>query len=199
MVSKFRDFLNTSPLFEEFREGAVNPRHLMRRGNAARQFNAQANSSATYDDIYEYENEDGDETPGNDGFAAGPTIPGAFPPPIQNHVHNPTQAPAPQMAHSLPIMPVASTSIGDGPSPPNSHFYAPVAMTSSFMTNESANGAPPLSAFGHTQASMAGGAQSPSNALAASTAHATSAGGASTAQMHQQPAEAQVDGVDEVL
>lgn len=204
MVSKFREYLNTSPHFQELRDD-LNPRHAMSRarGVVGRQFNAPA-LTTTYGDIYDQDNREGDNSFPNEAFVGGPVLPGSYPHQLQHpeQAGGVQQGQVPEMAHSLPIIPLGHPSARlpghAGVPQATSHFYAPAAMISSFMTNDAATGPPPLSAFGHAQASVAGGPEVPPHRQA-SAATARSASGASTAQMHQQPATSEQDGADETL
>ncbi|KAJ6441316.1 ubiquitin ligase complex F-box protein GRR1 [Purpureocillium lavendulum] len=201
MVSQFREFLNTSPRFQELRDSMPYRTGGSRaRGAAARRSNAMANNLPTAegegfddemaDEENDFEGLDGSEMAVDTQMQnqhqlglqhnhllpqAAPTIP--VPPPAPSLSQHPfTDAGA---ANSVAHHPYAYHP---------SAFHPPAALGplafSSFINNESASGAPPLSAHGHVHASMAPLASEPGpSAQGASTANGapTTATTASTA------------------
>lgn len=195
MVSRFRDFLNTSPLFEQIREPFVAVRAGRPRGSiGSRRFSAGVNPIPPFDDMYDFE---GNAEANGEVENYGPTS-----------TQHPVYQPGPAEVDTLDLAnDQMMQNFGAGVSPPifgQVNYGGPSAtpaeqeglfqgyngpgVLSTFMTNDPAVGAPPLSAFGHTQASMAGVSVDPASPQA-SAAGASSAVGASTAVMHLQPPE----------
>lgn len=97
----------------------------------------------------------------------------------------------PHLTHTIPVLPSAP-SLDQHPFAPASHahpmaqqYYPPAGPLgplafSSFMSNEPASGAPPLSAHGHVQASLASLAPEAGPSQQASAAPGSAASGAST-------------------
>jgi F-box and leucine-rich repeat protein GRR1 len=193
-VAKFREFLNSQPQFEELR--ATLPARLARSmRSVTRRTNAV--SAPAPGDGEGYEDEMGDEDNDFEGMDPSDI---AVDPQVQLGLPdlNPTSS---QATQTIPVPPPAP-SMAQHPFA-SMHSYVngvaenlgPLAW-SSFISNEPASGAPPLSAHGHAQASIASLAQgSISNPQHASPASAAPSEGASTAPMHQRPnTEQQTDG-----
>ena len=197
MVSQFRDFLNTSPRFEELRESLpyrVGGGRI--RGAAARRSQAMANylnaaEGEGFDDEMADEENDFEGLDGSDMA-------------VDIHAQNEARLEAvtnqvlglPPIMPSIPVPPPAP-SIHQQPFTSSSHAHpmdqhlqhysssmGPLAF-SSFISNVPAAGNPPLSANGRAQASIASlNSQhiSQQNGLQESAI----GNGASTATMHQQ-------------
>ncbi|GJN82994.1 ubiquitin ligase complex F-box protein GRR1 [Purpureocillium lilacinum] len=174
MVSQFREFLNTSPRFQELRDSLPYRAGGSRaRGAAARRSNAMANNLPTAEGEG-FDDEMADEENDFEGMDGSEMAVDAQ---VQNQHHNQLGSQhnplLPQAAPTIPIPPPAPSlsqhpfaDAGSG-APVAAHPYAyhpsayhppaplgPLAF-SSFINNEAASGAPPLSAHGHVQASMA--------------------------------------------
>ncbi|EQL04210.1 F-box domain-containing protein [Ophiocordyceps sinensis CO18] len=186
MVSEFRDFLNTSPSFEELRESLPYRAGGSRiRGAAARRSQAMANNLPTTEGEG-FDDEMADEENDFEGLDGSEMA-------VDAHVQN-QQAPAGAhgstfaQANGIPVPPPA-LSLSHPQAGSTSHAHpltgpmGPLAF-SSFMSNEPATGAPPLSAHGHVQASLATLVSDPNASQQASSAlPGGSASGASTAPM----------------
>ncbi|KAG5982319.1 hypothetical protein E4U54_006394, partial [Claviceps lovelessii] len=216
MVSQFREYLNTSERYEEFRkelpyEAGSN---WTRGADAARRSQAMAYYLNTadhepFDDEIADEDlefaalEDSDlivDAQGQNhvqpgGAAAGPSQGSTLLPPTTQSI--PVPPPAPSIGQHHPF---ASSSHAHPVlhhlqhlQPHRAAAMAPLAAFSSFMTNQSqsASGAPPLSAHGRGQASMATLSAQSRPSGASSSSAADSVHGASTATMHQQPRDDQ--------
>ena len=198
MVSQFREFLHTSPRFEELRESLPYRAGGSRlRGAAARRPEAMVNNlptieGETYDDEMAEEENDFEGLDGSE-MAVDAQIYNQQPPAETagiNHGSN-----VPQTAHIISVPPPAP-SLSQHPfaSPPHAEsaaqqysFPSTGAMgslaVSSFMSNGSASGATSLGAHGHTQASMAPLTPTSGSPHQASAANGTLLSGASTAPM----------------
>ncbi|GAB0136451.1 hypothetical protein EsDP_00004751 [Epichloe bromicola] len=203
MVSQFRDFLNTSPRFEELRESLPYRAGGNRiRGAAARRSQAMANylNSAEGDT---FDDEMADEEIDFEGLDGSDMVVDAQ---AQNQIQpggaatGPSQASAPSpVTQSIPVPPPAPD-IGQHPFASSSHAHpvlqhlqhqqaaamGPLAF-SSFMTNQPALGNPPLSAHGRAQASMATLSAQPRRPGVEPLSVTGLMNGASTAAMHRQP------------
>lgn len=195
MVSKFRDFLNTSPLFEDLRE-SFSPRAGGRIRGAVRRANGipsaipQADSEAFDDDMADEDN----DFEGLDGSDMVVDVQAQNTLPFHNtNLQGSTTGPP--YAQMIPIPPPAP-SLGQHPFAPANHpqqqhpflqstqeAMGTIAF-SSFRSNEPASGTPPLSAHGHAHASIAGMSQQ-STSQQASLANGGSSAGASTAPLHR--------------
>ncbi|UNI17777.1 SCF ubiquitin ligase complex subunit [Purpureocillium takamizusanense] len=189
MVSQFREFLNTSSRFQELRDSLPYRSGGSRaRGAAARRSNAMASNLPTAEGEG-FDDEMADEENDFEGMDGSEMVVDAQAQNQHQHglQHNP---PLPQAAPTIPIPPPAPslsqhpfTDAGPGnPVPAHPYAYHPSAYHppaplgplafSSFISNESASGAPPLSAHGHMSASMAPLSTVPSPpSLTASTAN----------------------------
>lgn len=195
MVSQFRDFLNTSPRFEELRESVpYRPGGARIRGAAARRSQAMANylnaaEGDGFDDEMADEENDFEGMDGSDmAIDAQTQNPNtgsdeamALPPVTQS-------IPVPPPAPDISQHPFASSSNTHPAFQSHQHQQAasmgPLGF-SSFMSNEPATGNPPLSAHGHVQASIA--TLSPhQNANHGGSSSSSLVNGASAATMHQQ-------------
>lgn len=185
MVSQFREFLNTSPRFEELRESLPYRAGGSRiRGAAARRSQAMANNLPTTEGEG-FDDEMADEENDFEGLDGSEMV-------VDAHV--PTQhAPAGTLgstfaqANGIPA-PTPVPTLGHPPAGSSSHAHpstgpmGPLAF-SSFMSNEPASGGPPLSAHGYAQA-MGPLISDPGAPQQASSAPPRgSASGASTAPM----------------
>ncbi|KAJ6788740.1 hypothetical protein PWT90_07967 [Aphanocladium album] len=204
-VSKFRDYLNSAPQFENLRE-SLTPRRHPRGARPAPSHIHPATASAVATGFEETYDEDMGED--NDDFDyANEMLPNAHA--TNDFVANGFQGHGnlPSMAHSLPTlaaidalpwdMPNALAVDGTGFHPGS--FAAqhnaqgqhtqqtPMPTLSALIGNEGAYASAPMSAFGVSQASVAGPAST--GPRQASTASAATAAGASTAQMHQVDAD----------
>lgn len=202
MVSKFRDFLNTSAQFEELRESLTPRPHGRVRTHQSSRPPATASAMPTaFDETYD--DEMGDDENDFEGVYPNDMF--------MHHLNNgnqflhsnnlPDPANMPTMAHSLPTLPAAANLIGQHlltlnqpASSTQQQQQVTLPSLSSFMNNEPAVGDPPLSAYGLSQASTAGAAQTGSHQ--ASTANAGNSTSASTAPMHQQQDEAHAQEMD---
>ncbi|KAM4064487.1 F-box-like domain-containing protein [Hirsutella rhossiliensis] len=190
MVTQFREFLNTSPRFEELRESLPYRAGGSRiRGAAARRSQAMANNLPTTegegfddemaDEENDFEGLDGSEMAVDANVQNQPPPAGTLGSTFAQANGIPVPPPAPSLSHS----PAGSSSHAH----PLTGPMGPLAF-SSFMTNEPASGGPPLSAHGHVQASLATLVSDPSASQQASTAPpGGSASGASTAPMQLPP------------
>ena len=198
MVSQFREFLHTSPRFEELRESLPYRAGGSRlRGVAARRSQAMVNNlpstegEAFDDEMADEENDfeglDGSEmavdaqvydqlpTAGTASTNHGPTVP-------QGGHAIPVPPPAPSLSQHPFASPSHAQSVAQQYMYPPTGAMGPLAF-SSFMSNEPASGAPPLSAHGHAQASMASLTPASGPSQQASTANGGQLYGASTAPM----------------
>ena len=199
-VSQFRDFLNTSPRFEELRETlpyrAGNSRV---RGAAARRSQAMAN----YLNAADGENFD-DEMPDEDnefeGLDGGDMV-------VDAQAQNPeASAPAPRssytaaLPHLTQIIPVPPSAPGISQHPfassshahpvlqhlqlPSGAYIQPVVYSDTSSTAP-ASGNPSSSGHSHAPASMAGVSSQAGPSQAGSSSAPPQMNGASTASMHQ--------------
>ncbi|PNY22962.1 Alpha-galactosidase 2 [Tolypocladium capitatum] len=196
MVSQFRDFLNTSPRFEELRESLPYRAGGSRiRGAAARRSQAMVTTlptteGETFDDEMADEENDFEGLDGSE-MAVDAVVHNQQPPAgIAGTGHG---SASPQIAHVIPVPPPAP-SLSQHPFASSSHAHpvvqqhtypptgplGPLAFLS-FMSNEA--GAPPLSDHGHAQASMASLAPASGSSQQASAANGGPLPGASTAPM----------------
>ncbi|QUC16591.1 uncharacterized protein UV8b_00832 [Ustilaginoidea virens] len=201
MVSQFRDFLNTSPRFQELRESLPYRAGGSRiRGAAAIRSRVVANylnnaEGETFDDDMADEENDFEVLDGSDMIvdvqiqnpqqpgdaAAGPSDAAALPPTTQS-------IPVPPRAPDTSQHPFAAPNHTNPALHPLE--YQQVAATgplsfSSLPTNQPASG-PPLSASSGTRASVASLLTQPRNPQGASSTTPWLVNGASTAPMHQQ-------------
>lgn len=196
MVPKFRDFLNNSPKYEALREsvhgqqpGYYGMRHRMTAQAtpaAPPAFAANVEGDAADDETYDDDNDDTLD-------AAPPIDPNAFG--IQPFLWNDPNAAVPNTfmtpdgqpfslagASSLQYPPPVN-SLPNSQAPMHPYFGDPALgplSFSSFMSNAPAVGAPPLSAHGHVQASIA----SLNGQQSSQTVNGTAPNGASAAPMH---------------
>lgn len=209
MVSQFRDFLNTSPRFEELRESLPYRAGGSRiRGAAARRSQAMANylnaaEGEGFDDEMPDEENDFEGLDGTDMVVD----PAAQDPPQLPALGGLGQQTALPPLSQIPVPPPAP-GISQYPFPSSTHAHptiqhlqhqqaasmGPLAF-SSFMTNDPAAGNPPLSANGRVQASMASlsSQSTPQQTGSPSSSGLVNGNGASTAPMHQQ----QQDGAEQ--
>ncbi|KAG5913222.1 hypothetical protein E4U53_004951 [Claviceps sorghi] len=209
MVSKFREYLNNSPRYEELREGLPYRPGTWIRGAAARRSQAMAFYLNTAEGEA-FDDDMADEELDFEGLEAGDMIVDGL---GQNHMQpggaatGPSQASAlPSAPQSIPVPPPAPDHGQHQPFASSRHAHpvlhhlqqlqphqaavmAPVAPLSfsSFMTNHPASGNPPLSAHGRDQASMATLSAQPRPSGASSSSATDVVNGASTATMHRQP------------
>lgn len=181
MVSRFRDFLNTSPLFEELREPFLSARGGRPRGSiGSRRFSADANPIPPFDDMYEFEGNGDEAHDETDVYGAISTQHPAYPHAIATD--DVLDMAADQVMQNFGSGPGAvplfnQVSYAAVPSSAQGSSALGIPALSTFITNEPASGPPPLSALGLSQASMAG------------IIYDTNLAGASTASMHLQPGQ----------
>ena len=177
MVSKFREFLNYSPRFEELR-GSRRPLPTRPvRGSLPL-------PTDTSMDREGFEDENGDDNDDYEGLDGNEMV-------LDAQVQNPWQhlnangQPHPMLQHlnsAIPVPPPAPESMGP-------------LQFSSFLNNQPAYGTPPLSAHGH--ASMASLTQA-TGAQRASTANAGSSTRTSTAPVHPPTQDPEQPGYEEM-
>ncbi|KAG6010387.1 hypothetical protein E4U21_006951 [Claviceps maximensis] len=207
MVSKFRDYLNTAPEYEELRESfPYQAGNHWIRGAAARRSQAMAyylNSAEgeTFDDEMADEELDFEGLEGSDMIVDAQG---------QNHIQPGGAATSLSQASALP--PAATQSIPVPPPAPGIDRHHPFASSShahpilhhsqhtrphqtaamatltfpSFMSSNAATGGSPLSVHERAQASMATLSAQPRPLEASSSSATDLVNGASTATMHQQ-------------
>lgn len=157
MVSRFREFLNTAPWFEELRESLPYRAGGSRiRGAAVRRSQAMANNLPSAEGEG-FDDEMPDEENDFEGLDVSEMALDAH---VQNQQvpdgsHGATFA----QANSIPV-PAQAPTLDQPPAGSSSHAHSmtgPMGQLafSSFISNEPTTGGPPLSAPGHTQASLA--------------------------------------------
>lgn len=173
MVSQFRHYLNTDPQFEDLRESI--PGVSRRRTGISR----RNNTNEMLADVENMDDEMGDEDNDFEGMDANQLgVNGHQLPPI-NALAIP---PPPPLVHQAHLNTMFNGQVPQPPYLENHANLGPLAF-SSFLNNQPANGPPPLSAHGYSQASMAP-VGSPAQAGPSTTILPN---GASTASMHHPP------------
>lgn len=186
MVSQFRHYLNTDPQFEELRENF--PGVSRRRGGTPRRNHTPNGILA---DAEGMDDEMGEEDNDFEGMDASQLSVNGQAHQLPAMINGNTQAPfangiavppPPPLVHQTHL----STMFNTQPPQPSylqDHNNLGPLSFSSFLNNQPANGAPPLSTHGYSQASMA----SVGNSTQAGPSNARQPNGASTASMHQPP------------
>ena len=174
MVNKFRQFLNESPLFEEFRvtrRAVIRERHRVGTQPAMGEGNVEQDEDDNGDDNEDYE--------GHDGAPMMVDAQTQNPWPATAHAHGHATA---NLYQQVPVPPQhANFPISGYSTPlPFEENYGPLQY-SSFITNQPQQGHPPLSAHGY--ANMASANQA--NQQASMAGANSTATGASTASMQQ--------------
>lgn len=200
-VSRFRQFLNDDERFEDLRESLAPRRHARSTHSAPTHIHPATASAVATAFEETYDDDMGDDNDDFDGMYGNDMLPNAQA--NNNFVGNGLQGHAnlPSMAHSLPTLTgiealpwdLASTLTNDGAAFPLGNFphqqaqgqqrQTPIPTISSLIGSEGAYASGSMSAFGVSQASVAGSASA--GPRQASTASAATATGTSTAQMHQ--------------
>jgi F-box and leucine-rich repeat protein GRR1 len=184
-VSKFRDFLNTSPQFANLRDSMpVLPGR--RRAHRA----PMAAALAHIGDVEGFDDEMGEEDNDFEGLDASDMVmdPNALAPLDTNAQHETTLPPLAEAIPHIPSAPlVHQEPFGNGSLNEMDFINTTPDITSpqafsSFITNEPAVGAPPLSAIGQASMATLASRPGPSQPRAVET---PPSGGASTATMHQ--------------
>lgn len=207
MVSKFRDFLNTSPQFEDLREsfprGTVSfGRIRMNNRSRAQALTAVLNGV----DGEGFDEEMADEDNDFEGMDGSEMTVDANALPLNTALHGPSNPPPPAPVGNPPLPGLAANQqtpplpplrpFRPGHPPAYSYLTAPpppmdrVAF-SSYTHNEPSDESPPPSTLGYAQqaaqASMASIGQAARAGLSSASMAGGGPSGASTASMHQQP------------
>ncbi|KAG5920182.1 hypothetical protein E4U61_000182 [Claviceps capensis] len=208
MVSQFRDFLNTSPRFEELREsiqyraGSHWTRGAVSRRSQAMAYYLNSAEGETFDDEMAEEELDFEGLDGSDAVADAQ---------VQNHMQPGVVATGSSQASALPLAPATQSN----PVPslateagqqhhsfassshahpmlqhlPHNQYHQAAGMApltfSGFMSNHPVSGSAPLNAHGRAQASMATLSAQPRPSRAPPATATNMANRASTATMHQ--------------